>query len=165
MGDQFPNCEVIGTDLSPTQPAWNPPNVKFEIDDAEQEWTFEPNSFDYVHIRYMLGAITDWPRLFEQAYAALKPGGWVESFEVEPEYRCDDGTVKPESAMNMWHDLFVEGGKKLGRPFTIVTDDIQRKSIEAAGFADITVKDIKVSNYLLLKPTLWLQILWHISSI
>ncbi|KAL7628840.1 hypothetical protein AAE478_000355 [Parahypoxylon ruwenzoriense] len=142
--DEYPNCEIIGTDLSPIQPSWCPPNVKFEIDDAEQPWTYAPDSFDYIHIRYLLGGISDWPKLYRQAYAALKPGGWIESFEVEADYRSDDNTLKPDSAMYMWRDLFTEGGKKLGRPFTILSDDTQRKGIEAAGFVDITVKDMKV---------------------
>ncbi|KAI4865749.1 S-adenosyl-L-methionine-dependent methyltransferase [Hypoxylon rubiginosum] len=144
MADEYPNCVVIGTDLSPIQPSWCPPNVKFEIDDLEQPWTYAPNSFDYIHIRYMVGGVSDWNKLFRQAYGALKPGGWIESFEVEADYRSDDNTIPPNSAMHIWQDLFTEGGKKLGRPFTILTEDTQRKGIEAAGFVDITVKDIKV---------------------
>ncbi|UQC81420.1 methyltransferase domain-containing protein [Colletotrichum lupini] len=35
MGDFFPNAEVTGIDLSPIQPSWVPPNVKFEVDDVE----------------------------------------------------------------------------------------------------------------------------------
>ncbi|KAI1660025.1 S-adenosyl-L-methionine-dependent methyltransferase [Daldinia decipiens] len=144
IGDEFPNCEVVGTDLSPIQPSWCPPNVKFEIDDLEQEWTYAPNSFDYIHIRYMVGSVADWPKLFRQAFKTLKPGGWIESFEVEADYRSDDGTLKPDSAMIMWRDLFTEGGKKLGLSFTLISDDVQRKGIEDAGFVDMTVKDIKV---------------------
>lgn len=45
-----------------------PPNVQFELDDAESEWTFGPDHFDFIHIRCMFGAISDWPRLFAQAY-------------------------------------------------------------------------------------------------
>lgn len=75
---------MIGTDLSPIQPLWAPVNLNFEIDDAEQEWTFAPDSFDFINIRYMLGSIQDWPRLFKQAYAALKPGGYLESYESDP---------------------------------------------------------------------------------
>jgi SAM-dependent methyltransferase len=37
----YPGAEVIGTDISPIQPAWVPPNCKFEIDDAEKEWTYK----------------------------------------------------------------------------------------------------------------------------
>jgi precorrin-6B methylase 2 len=42
MADKYPMAEVIGTDLSPIQPKWCPPNCKFEIDDAEQVWTYAP---------------------------------------------------------------------------------------------------------------------------
>jgi len=28
FADMHPNCEVIGTDISPTQPSWVPPNLK-----------------------------------------------------------------------------------------------------------------------------------------
>lgn len=28
FGDNYPGCEVIGTDISPIQPGWVPPNVK-----------------------------------------------------------------------------------------------------------------------------------------
>ncbi|RYP12819.1 hypothetical protein DL765_007139 [Monosporascus sp. GIB2] len=132
-----PGVEVIGTDLSPIQPAWCPPNMTFVIDDAEQEWTFAPNSFDFIHMRYLLGSIQDWPRLFKQAYAALKPGGYIESFESEPDFMSDDGTVKPDSALRRWAALFGEAGRKLNRPFTVLSDDLQRKGMEEAGFIEI----------------------------
>ncbi|KAK2013154.1 methyltransferase domain-containing protein [Colletotrichum eremochloae] len=38
VGDKFPNAEVVGTDLSAIQPEFVPPNVTFEIDDAESAW-------------------------------------------------------------------------------------------------------------------------------
>lgn len=49
--------------------AWNrvPPNVSFEIDDVESPWPpREP--FDFIHSRYMLGSIQDWPKLLRQSY-------------------------------------------------------------------------------------------------
>lgn len=75
---------VTATDLSPIQPTWwakfcssslsltncdrVPPNVKFEIDDAEQTWTWRENFFDLVHMRTMTGCIRDWDKLFAQAF-------------------------------------------------------------------------------------------------
>ncbi|KAI0890392.1 S-adenosyl-L-methionine-dependent methyltransferase [Annulohypoxylon maeteangense] len=144
FADEFPDCEVIGTDLSPIQPSWCPPNVKFEIDDAQQPWTFAPSSFDFIHLRYIVGGIADWTALFKQAYTALKPGGWIESFEPEADYRSDDGTLKPDSNFHIWRDLFSEGGKKLGVSFTLITDNTLPKALEEAGFVNITVRDIKV---------------------
>lgn len=38
MADQHPNATVTGVDLSPTQPDWIPPNVRFEVDDYTEEW-------------------------------------------------------------------------------------------------------------------------------
>lgn len=49
-------------------PSYVPPNCRFELDDAELEWTFKPDSFDFVHMRYLMGAISDWGRLYKQAY-------------------------------------------------------------------------------------------------
>jgi hypothetical protein len=68
FADQFPASTVIGTDLSPIQPGWIPPNVRFEIDDAQLEWTYPASHFDFIHIRCLMGSIMDWPELFRQAH-------------------------------------------------------------------------------------------------
>lgn len=44
-----------------------PPNVRFEIDDVEAEWTYH-EKFDYIHCRFMGNAIQDWPRLVRQCF-------------------------------------------------------------------------------------------------
>lgn len=68
FADQYQSAEVIGTDLSDVQPRWVPPNCRFELDDAQLEWTFAPDNFDFIHIRALLGAISDWPLLYEQVF-------------------------------------------------------------------------------------------------
>ncbi|KAJ3520910.1 hypothetical protein NM208_g13524 [Fusarium decemcellulare] len=108
-----------------------------EIDDCTQEWTFAPDSFDFVHMRYLYGSIGDWSALFKEAYRACKPGGWVESFEASPRMESDDGTVTERCAINEWGKFFIEGGRKLGRPFTIIDEDLQQRYMEEAGFAPI----------------------------
>lgn len=35
MGDVFSAANVLGVDLSPIQPEWVPPNVRFMVDDIE----------------------------------------------------------------------------------------------------------------------------------
>lgn len=117
-----------------------------EIEDCTGEWTFAPNSVDYVHIRWLLGSIADWTELFKQAYRCLKPGGYVESFEPDSVMQSDDGTVKETSAMGQWGKFFEEGGKKLGRPFSVLSDRLQRKGMEEAGFVDIEELDFKVTH-------------------
>jgi len=71
MGDSFPSAEVIGIDLSPIQPSWVPPNVQFVVDDVECDWMFSENSFEFIHIRSMLGSIKDWPHLLAQCYKSV----------------------------------------------------------------------------------------------
>jgi len=68
FADMYPSAEVIGVDLSPIQPRWVPPNLKFEVDDVEKEWLWAPDSFDFIHSRAMIGSIRNWQRYLEQAY-------------------------------------------------------------------------------------------------
>ncbi|KAI1405186.1 S-adenosyl-L-methionine-dependent methyltransferase [Hypoxylon fuscum] len=138
FADQYPNAEVIGTDLSPTQPLWVPPNVKFELDDCTQPWTWPENTFDFVHGRYLFGAIADWNELLKQAYRVTKPGGWVQSCEADVEILSDDGTVAPDSAYELfWNMLYRNAGKKLGVSFQPMQENLQNKAFEEAGFESI----------------------------
>jgi hypothetical protein len=58
---------------SPIQSKWVPPNCRFEIDDAEDDWTYRPDDyFDFIHARNVSLGITDWPRLLSQAYRYVK---------------------------------------------------------------------------------------------
>ncbi|KAG6167213.1 hypothetical protein E4U51_003061 [Claviceps purpurea] len=132
FADRFPNASVIGTDLSPCQPQWVPPNVCFEIDDAGLEWTWNANHFDFIHMRYLLGGIEDWTGLLKEAYRCCAPGGWVESVELDVEFRSDDRTTELEPVLASSGDLFREAGKVFNRPFFL--QEIQRDAFDEAGF-------------------------------
>ncbi|KAM0354923.1 hypothetical protein ACHAPU_000761 [Fusarium lateritium] len=143
FADEYPNVKVIGTDISPIQPSWLPANLEFQIDDCTQEWTFKENSLDYVHMRFLVGSIVDWTALFSQAYRCLKPGGWIESHEASPCIRSDDDSIASDSAMGQWGRIFLEGGRKLQRPFSIIEDDIQNQGMKEAGFINIQDEEVK----------------------
>src|SRR3569833_2972422 len=81
FADEFPSAEVIGTDISPIQPAWMPPNCRFELDNASENWTFAANSFDYIHLRCMMGCFKDWVHVYRECFRCLKPGG-VSNFRL-----------------------------------------------------------------------------------
>ena len=146
FGDVHPSAEVIGTDLSPLMPSWVPPNVRFELDDATKPWTWPDNTFDFVHIRFLGGAIKDWTAVFREAYRVLKPGGWLETVEFDPRFMCDDGTGNDQEAFKMWNKLFNESGAKMGSSFTIIEDRVQDTSIVEAGFEKIEGLTHKVSS-------------------
>ncbi|KAK0641361.1 S-adenosyl-L-methionine-dependent methyltransferase [Cercophora newfieldiana] len=143
FAEQFPSASVIGTDIAPIQPSWIPPNLRFQIDDCTLPWTFPPSSLDYIHTRWLIGSIPSWPALFTSAFIALKPGGYLESYEPASRMESDDGSLKPTTALYQWGKIFVEGGRKLGRTWTLYEEDIQRKAMEDAGFVDVEVREVK----------------------
>lgn len=142
FADMFESAEVIGTDLSPTQPDWTPPNCRFEIDDAESDWTFTKNSFDFIHARNLLCSIRNWPKLIEQCFSHAKSGGWVEFQTKHIDIASDDGTVAADGALRRWADLCFEAAAKYGTPFG---DTLQIKErMEAAGFVDVHEEIVKI---------------------
>ncbi|KAI1770814.1 S-adenosyl-L-methionine-dependent methyltransferase [Hypoxylon cercidicola] len=145
VGDQFPNAEVTGTDLSPTQPVWVPPNVRFEIDDCTKEWTWASDNFDFIHMRYLFGAVSDWNAFIAQAFRCCKPGGWVQSCECDVIMGSDDDTIKEDSILTtFWNPLWRELSKKLGISFMVIQEGLQNKGFEAAGFVDIHEANYKI---------------------
>ena len=48
MADEFPDAHIMGTDLSPIQPSWVPPNCEFIVDDVEAPWNWDA-PFDVIH--------------------------------------------------------------------------------------------------------------------
>ena len=95
-------------------------------------------------MRWLLGSVPDWNVLFEEAFKATKPGGWVQSYEPMSSYTSDHVEVKGDSPLGQWGRIFAEGGKKIGRTFQVVENDLQVKAMEAAGFVDIQEWTYKV---------------------
>ncbi|KAF5535358.1 methyltransferase [Fusarium phyllophilum] len=144
FADAYPSAQVIGSDLSPTQPEWVPPNVHFEIADATLTWPWKDNYFDFIHIRYLFGSIQDWPALFQEAYRCCAPGGWVQSCEADIHFYSDDGTTDSEPALQKWADLYEKGGAATGRTFFLQQEALQERSITEAGFTDVRIFDYKL---------------------
>jgi hypothetical protein len=106
-----------------------PPNLNFEIDDLEQDWTFS-RKFDYIHSQMMIGAYTNWPRFIDQCFQFLEPG-----------IRCDDDSLTPDSALFRWDGFMQEGAKKAGFPLDAISHvpDMMHR----AGFVDIVAMPTK----------------------
>ena len=154
VADDFPSAEVIGIDLSPIQPEWTPPNCKFIIDNAEDEWLYG-KSFDLIHWRVLAGSIRDWPRMFEQAFKHTRSQGWVEAHEHDVRIWSDDGTDHQAKDLAQFFKLVDEASLKGGKLMDDVADSQKQWMIDA-GFVNVHEVIYKVRMHRFhLPPTPW----------
>ncbi|KAJ5425360.1 hypothetical protein N7465_000430 [Penicillium sp. CMV-2018d] len=145
FADSFPSAEVTGTDLSPIQPSWVPPNLRFVVDDAESQWLYSPSRpFDFIHARDLGGAIADWPRLMHQSYEHLRPGGWVELQEFEVMLKSDDDSIRLAPALCEFLERLTQASEAFHRPMNIAEGHRQR--LVEAGFEDVRDEVYKVPS-------------------
>jgi len=139
MGEKFPDSDVLGNDLSPIQPRWVPPNVHFEVDDVEKEWTYS-QKFDFIHVRALNGALKDWPALVKRVFDFLEPGGYCEFYELDIEIESVDGSLAPDSPLKKIDNMYMAASRDNG------TDPTPGRSIEKwvkeAGFQDVVATKI-----------------------
>ncbi|PGH11709.1 hypothetical protein AJ79_04732 [Helicocarpus griseus UAMH5409] len=143
MGESWfnPSLQILGVDLSPIQPKFVPTNVRFEIDDVESPWTYT-KPFDYIHSRYMVASIENWPALVKRAYENLKPGGWVEFQDFDINLYPDDGTLMESSDLRRWNVQLIDGYRKLKRE--PCPGPLLKGLLQNAGFQNITHRQWKM---------------------
>jgi len=137
FADEYPSAEVVGIDLSPIQPSWIPPNLKFELDDFEAPWQYAPNSFDLVHARSLAGCVADWPNLFAKTFKSLKPGGIFEVQDGVMAHLCDDDTMKGTTHEKI-NELVAQASEKIGKPMNVA--HLYKQWMIDAGFVDVVEK-------------------------
>jgi SAM-dependent methyltransferase len=156
FAEEHPSATVLGVDLSPVQPRWVPPNCQFQIDDIEAEWTYplpsteaasehhhgsQNGGFDFIHCRMLMLGLKDWPNLFRQAFAHLRPGGYFEAQEFELTVHCEPDSPKKGVALRRWSDSVTAAALKAGIDATA-----SRRfptQLQEAGFTDIQVKTVR----------------------
>lgn len=141
MGDAYPQAEFLGNDLSPVQPSWVPPNVKFEVDDIEARWAYG-HPFDFIFSRALTCAVNDWPRLIRQSYHNLKPGGWVEFQDYDLPFYSEDGSYSKESDTAKFMQLLVESARKAGKEPN--PGPKLEEWVKAAGFQNVVKQKFKL---------------------
>ncbi|RKP26021.1 S-adenosyl-L-methionine-dependent methyltransferase [Syncephalis pseudoplumigaleata] len=90
MAAEFPDTHVVGIDISPIQPSTvRPPNVEFDTMNVLEGIRYENNSFAYVHLRLLCGAVPKpyWPTLIWDMARVCVPGGVVEVCETDGAFR------------------------------------------------------------------------------
>ncbi|KAF8242068.1 S-adenosyl-L-methionine-dependent methyltransferase [Wilcoxina mikolae CBS 423.85] len=137
IADAYPTASVIGTDISPIQPCWVPPNCRFEVDDAELEWTFPPEYFDFIHIRNLLQSTDSFSSLLSSAYVCTSPGGYIELAEMGTKAYADTGcNLEDFPGLTRFLELLHKAMEVLNRP-AHVTEGILRELLEEAGYVGV----------------------------
>lgn len=128
---------IQGTDLSPIQPPWVPPNCKFLVDDCEGPWAFaDDQKFDYIHVRGMGGTIKDWPAFYAEIYKNLKPGGYVELQEYETWFSSvEDPTLSRAPTCKEWQENVNRAANSFGKKLDNARD--HKQPLADAGFLDV----------------------------
>ncbi|KAF4974129.1 hypothetical protein FZEAL_8939 [Fusarium zealandicum] len=131
---EHPSAEVIGNDLSPIQPEWNPPNCTFEVDDYEDEWVYR-KEFDFIHARELEACVGDEDLLLQRAFQHTRSGGYIELQGVSARFESDDGTIEKAPNAQLWMKQLIEACSKFGKPVDCA--DKWRAKLEGAGFVDV----------------------------
>lgn len=103
FADEHPETQVIGIDLSPTQPQFVPPNIIFQVYDLEEAWTFS-QPFDFIFARMTVGAFANSFRFFQQSFEHITPGGWIECMDICNPIKADDSSMPSDTALLQWYD-------------------------------------------------------------
>lgn len=144
MAELFPDCEVIGTDISAiAETSSVPMNLFIEIEDAE-DWDRMPDRYDLIHLRNMEGAFRNWRLVYENILYSLKPGGWIEVLDFDngegiKQFMSSFGRDAPMT--NLWHDVLI-AAEKSGRPKG--DGHLNPRLLMDAGFVDVRVTEFIV---------------------
>ncbi|KAH7377091.1 S-adenosyl-L-methionine-dependent methyltransferase [Plectosphaerella cucumerina] len=114
FADAYPESEVIGVDISPMQPEFVPPNVRFEIDNLDDPWTFS-RKFDFIFCRSMIGSIKDWDGLLGQVFQFLNPGGWFEYWDHSYPLKGNEEDFEKTSIFQ-WSKYILDAAASSGQP-------------------------------------------------
>ncbi|KAL7274567.1 hypothetical protein RUND412_002540 [Rhizina undulata] len=116
IADLYPSAQVIGADLN--------------------------DSFDFIHIRRMESFISDWSKLYQQAFKALKPGGWIEVQVFNQPFSTDDGSLPEDSFLKRWVGYWEQTSGMCGREYQNVGPGIVN-ALADVGCVDVVENVIK----------------------
>jgi SAM-dependent methyltransferase len=136
FAQEHPGASVVGTDLSPIQPAYIPTNCQFFIEDCEDEWFFS-QKFDLIHGRALLSCFSKPRKVMASIFSALAPNGYFELQDICFPCQSPDDTLEGTS-LQQWQTLMVDGIRNLGKDFEKVKE--YGNYMHDAGFVDIVEK-------------------------
>ena len=143
MAQLFPTARVVGTDIVAASTETNahellPLNYSFQAGNILEGLAFPDASFDFVHQRYMIGAIPAdrWPDTVRELKRLTRPGGWIELVEAG----TSRGGGNALETVDKWvaavlarRNLNIHLGARLG------------EFLQGAGLQDMTVREVPLA--------------------
>ncbi|KAL5596704.1 hypothetical protein BROUX41_006604 [Berkeleyomyces rouxiae] len=105
----YPHCKVTAIDVTfNLVPDDLPPNLEFKRADLNYRLPFNPNTFDVINSRMVVGGVDakKWESYINQLYYIAKPGGLVQMTEWSYTPRSDTNSLNKESGLYKWASLF-----------------------------------------------------------
>ncbi|KAJ5245801.1 S-adenosyl-L-methionine-dependent methyltransferase [Penicillium chermesinum] len=131
-----PSAQITGLDLEVADQSTLPENCVTLEADLELKWPFT-TTFDYIHTRWLVGCIFDWPKFFQQCYDHLEEGGWFEALDIGFPAHSSDGTLRQDSHLVAWNALLTRAASISGREITVAEKFEQM--MRQVGFKNVTV--------------------------
>lgn len=110
-----------------------PPNLTFEVDDAEDEWNYS-HQFDLIHGRALVTCFKEPSTVIASAFNSLVPGGYLEFQDIILPMRAIDDTLNGTN-MQHWQMSTIEAAGKMGTSWKRSGNYV--KYFEDAGFVDV----------------------------
>lgn len=145
MAELYPDCDVVGMDVSDVFERSAPVNCNWEVDDAELEWERPSDYYDLVHLRDMVGSFRDWQFVYDSAFRCIKPGGFVEIADLE-DFRCGFQNFMvpfhPDSIVHKVRDDLDKAAVLSGKPHG--TLHLQPSILYDSGFVDVNMTEYTI---------------------
>lgn len=139
VGERFPGAEIIATDITHAfLPPSCPSNVFFELDDAQNEWAYN-KPFDFIHMRNLSGAFSNWSAVYAEVSKNLRPGG---IFEI-----IDRGLIQfkketPNSNTSIFNGAIQSAADKSGRALDL--NHLKKPTFDSAGLSVVKSRVFEV---------------------
>lgn len=139
MARNFPDAEILATDIGSTQPCLVPSNYKPFIDDANDPWVWRGGSLDIVHIRGLSGGICDLEALMGDGMRCPADGGRLEICDLTLPKALNESEGCKASWFHLSGSIRVLGDAA-GLSFDVMEEGQCREWMERADFEIVGMK-------------------------
>ena len=139
IAERFPKAEIIATDITNAfQPPSAPPNVFFELDDAQNEWAYN-QPFEFIHMRNLSGAFPSWDAIYSEVSQNLRLGG---TFEIADRDLIQFRKDILNSNTSIFNGAIQSAADKSGRPLNL--DHLKEPVFDKAGLRVVKTRVLEV---------------------